>query len=28
MVLITVVVLALYVLNTSLEGVFNPRLRK
>jgi peptide/nickel transport system permease protein len=28
MVLITVTVLALYVLNTSLEGVFNPRLRK
>jgi peptide/nickel transport system permease protein len=28
MVLITSVVLALYVLNTSLEGVFNPRLRK
>jgi peptide/nickel transport system permease protein len=28
MVLITVIVLALYVLNTSLEGVFNPRLRK
>jgi peptide/nickel transport system permease protein len=28
MVLITAVVLALYVLNTSLEGVFNPRLRK
>lgn len=28
MVLITQVVLALYVLNTSLEGVFNPRLRK
>lgn len=28
MALITVVVLALYVLNTSLEGVFNPRLRK
>ena len=26
--LITVIVLALYVLNTSLEGVFNPRLRK
>lgn len=26
--LITAVVLALYVLNTSLEGVFNPRLRK
>ncbi len=28
MVLITVIVFALYVLNTSLEGVFNPRLRK
>jgi peptide/nickel transport system permease protein len=28
MFLITAVVLALYVLNTSLEGVFNPRLRK
>lgn len=28
MVLITVTVLSLYVLNTSLEGVFNPRLRK
>ena len=28
MVLITAVVLGLYVLNTSLEGVFNPRLRK
>jgi peptide/nickel transport system permease protein len=28
MVLITVVVFSLYVLNTSLEGVFNPRLRK
>ena len=28
MVLITATVLALYVLNTSLEGVFNPRLRK
>ena len=28
MALITAVVLALYVLNTSLEGVFNPRLRK
>jgi len=28
MVLITVTVFALYVLNTSLEGVFNPRLRK
>jgi peptide/nickel transport system permease protein len=27
-VLITVIVFALYVLNTSLEGVFNPRLRK
>jgi len=26
--LITVIVFALYVLNTSLEGVFNPRLRK
>jgi peptide/nickel transport system permease protein len=26
--LITAIVLALYVLNTSLEGVFNPRLRK
>ena len=26
--LITSIVLALYVLNTSLEGVFNPRLRK
>jgi peptide/nickel transport system permease protein len=28
MVLITAVVLGLYVVNTSLEGVFNPRLRK
>lgn len=28
MALITMTVLALYVLNTSLEGVFNPRLRK
>jgi peptide/nickel transport system permease protein len=28
MVLITVIVFSLYVLNTSLEGVFNPRLRK
>jgi len=28
MVLITVIVFALYVINTSLEGVFNPRLRK
>jgi peptide/nickel transport system permease protein len=28
MVLITAIVFALYVLNTSLEGVFNPRLRK
>jgi peptide/nickel transport system permease protein len=28
MVLITVVVFALYTVNTSLEGVFNPRLRK
>jgi peptide/nickel transport system permease protein len=28
MVLITVVVFALYIVNTSLEGVFNPRLRK
>jgi peptide/nickel transport system permease protein len=28
MILITVIVFALYVLNTSLEGVFNPRLRK
>jgi peptide/nickel transport system permease protein len=28
MLLITVIVFALYVLNTSLEGVFNPRLRK
>jgi peptide/nickel transport system permease protein len=28
MVLITVVVFALYIINTSLEGVFNPRLRK
>jgi peptide/nickel transport system permease protein len=27
-VLITVVVFALYVINTSMEGVFNPRLRK
>ena len=25
---VTATVLALYVLNTSLEGVFNPRLRK
>ena len=28
MVLITVIVFALYTINTSLEGVFNPRLRK
>jgi peptide/nickel transport system permease protein len=28
MALITVIVFALYVINTSLEGVFNPRLRK
>jgi peptide/nickel transport system permease protein len=28
MVLITVIVFALYVVNTSMEGVFNPRLRK
>lgn len=28
MVLITVIVFALYVINTSMEGVFNPRLRK
>jgi peptide/nickel transport system permease protein len=28
MVLITMIVFALYVINTSLEGVFNPRLRK
>ncbi|HKO46082.1 MAG TPA: ABC transporter permease [Polyangiaceae bacterium] len=28
MVLITVIVFALYTVNTSLEGVFNPRLRK
>jgi peptide/nickel transport system permease protein len=28
MVLITVIVFALYIINTSLEGVFNPRLRK
>lgn len=28
MVLVTVIVFALYVVNTSLEGVFNPRLRK
>jgi peptide/nickel transport system permease protein len=28
MVLITVVVFSLYIINTSLEGVFNPRLRK
>lgn len=28
MILITVIVFALYVINTSLEGVFNPRLRK
>jgi peptide/nickel transport system permease protein len=28
MVLITVIVFSLYVINTSLEGVFNPRLRK
>ncbi len=28
MVLITVIVYALYVINTSMEGVFNPRLRK
>jgi peptide/nickel transport system permease protein len=27
-VLITVIVFALYIINTSLEGVFNPRLRK
>jgi peptide/nickel transport system permease protein len=27
-VLITVIVYALYVVNTSMEGVFNPRLRK
>jgi len=26
--LITVIVFALYIINTSLEGVFNPRLRK
>jgi peptide/nickel transport system permease protein len=28
MVLITVIAFALYVLNTSMEGIFNPRLRK
>jgi peptide/nickel transport system permease protein len=28
MVLITAIVFALYIINTSLEGVFNPRLRK
>jgi peptide/nickel transport system permease protein len=28
MILITVIVFALYVINTSMEGVFNPRLRK
>jgi peptide/nickel transport system permease protein len=28
MILITVIVFALYTINTSLEGVFNPRLRK
>jgi peptide/nickel transport system permease protein len=28
MVLVTVIVFALYVINTSMEGVFNPRLRK
>lgn len=28
MVLITIIVFALYIINTSLEGVFNPRLRK
>jgi peptide/nickel transport system permease protein len=28
MVLITIIVFSLYVINTSLEGVFNPRLRK
>jgi peptide/nickel transport system permease protein len=28
MILITTIVFALYVINTSLEGVFNPRLRK
>jgi peptide/nickel transport system permease protein len=28
MVLVTVIAFALYVLNTSMEGVFNPRLRK
>jgi peptide/nickel transport system permease protein len=28
LVLITVIVFALYIINTSLEGVFNPRLRK
>jgi peptide/nickel transport system permease protein len=28
MVLITVIVFSLYIINTSLEGVFNPRLRK
>lgn len=28
MVLITIIVFALYVINTSMEGVFNPRLRK
>jgi peptide/nickel transport system permease protein len=28
MVLVTVIVFALYIVNTSLEGVFNPRLRK
>jgi peptide/nickel transport system permease protein len=27
-ILITVIVFALYTLNTSLEGIFNPRLRK
>ena len=28
MVLITVIAFALYVINTSMEGIFNPRLRK
>jgi peptide/nickel transport system permease protein len=28
MVLITVIVFALYVINASAEGIFNPRLRK
>ena len=28
MVLVTVIAFSLYVINTAMEGVFNPRLRK